>query len=80
MTEQEILEAADMFEEIPFNKMDKAEFSHAISQETAEDIVADLKNYIAAYGHITRSMLDILIDRYELKYGIEVNNDDISEL
>lgn len=64
-----------MFEEIPFDKVNKAEFANAISQETAGDIIADLKNYIAEYGCITKSMLDELIERYALKYGVEVEDD-----
>lgn len=73
MTEQEVIE--DMFEELPFDKVDKAEFANTIAQETAEDIIADLKNYIAKYGHITKSMLDELIERYVSRYGVEVEDD-----
>ena len=62
----------DMFEEIPFNKVNKAEFARTIEQETAEDIITDLKNYIAEYGHITKSMLDELIEKYAFEYGVEV--------
>lgn len=65
----------EWFEEIPFDKMDKAEFANAIAQETAEDIIADLKNYIAYYGHITKSMLDELIEKYASRYGVEVEDD-----
>lgn len=72
MTEQDIFE--DMFEELPFDKVDKTEFANAIAQETAEDIIADLKNYIAKYGHITKSMLDKLIERYVSHYGVEVED------
>lgn len=68
----------EWFEEIPFDKMDKAEFANAIAQETAEDIISDLKNYVAEYGHITKSMLDELIERYVSHYGVEV--EDESEL
>ena len=71
MTEQE----KDMFEEILFNKVNKAEFARTIEQETAEDIIADLKNYIAEYGHITKSMLDELIEKYAFDYGEEVEDD-----
>lgn len=72
MTEREM----DMFEEMLFNKVNKAEFTRAIAQETAEDIIADLKNYIAEYGHITKSMLDELIERYVSHYGVEVEDDE----
>lgn len=68
MTEQEM----DMFEEIPFNKVDKTELERIIAQGTAEDIITDLKNYIAEYGHITKSMLDELIEKYAFEYGVEV--------
>lgn len=71
--EKDIFE--DMFEEIPLDKVDKAEFANAIAQETAEDIISDLKNYIAEYGCITKSMLDELIERYVSHYGVEVEND-----
>lgn len=71
MTEREM----DMFEEILFDKVNKAEFARTIEQETAEDIISDLKNYIAEYGHITKSMLDELIERYVLSYGVEVEDD-----
>lgn len=73
MTEQEKDIFEDMFEETPFDKVDKAEFANAIAQETAEDIISDLKNYIAEYGHITKSMLDELIETvYVFRYGVEV--------
>lgn len=72
MTEQEKDIFEDMFEETPFGKVDKAGFANAIAQETAEDIVADLKNYIAEYGHITKSMLNELIEKYAFEYGVEV--------
>ena len=62
----------DMFEEMPFNKVDKAELERIIAQGTAEDIITDLKNYIAEYGHITKSMLDELIEKYAFEYGVEV--------
>ena len=62
----------DIFEEIPFDKVNKAEFARTIEQETAEDIITDLKNYIAEYGHITKSMLDELIEKYAFEYGVEV--------
>lgn len=75
MTEQEMDMFEDMFEEIPFDKVDKAEFANAIAQETAEDIISDLKNYIAEYGHITKDMLDELIERYVSHYGVEVEDD-----
>ena len=66
----------DIFEEILFDKVNKAEFARTIEQETAEDIIADLKNYIAEYGHITKSMLDKLIEeKYVFEYGVEVEND-----
>ena len=68
MTEREV----DIFEEIPFDKVNKAEFARTIEQGTAEDIIIDLKNYIAEYGHITKSMLDELIEKYAFKYGVEV--------
>lgn len=71
MTEREM----DMFEEMLFNKVNKAEFTRMIAQETAEDIIADLKNYIAEYGHITKSMLDELIEKYAFDYGVEVEDD-----
>lgn len=71
MTEREM----DMFEEMLFNKVNKAEFTRTIAQETAEDIIADLKNYIAEYGHITKSMLDELIEKYAFDYGVEVEDD-----
>lgn len=71
--EKDIFE--DMFEEIPFDKVDKAGFANAIAQETAEDIISDLKNYIAEYGCITKSMLDELIERYVSHYGVEVEDD-----
>lgn len=67
---------ADIFEETPFDKMDKTEFAHAVAQETAEDIISDLKNHIAEYGHITKSMLDKLIERYAFKYDVEVEDDE----
>ena len=71
MTEREV----DIFEEILFDKVNKAEFARTIEQETAEDIIADLKNYIAEYGHITKSMLDKLIEeKYVFEYGVEVEN------
>lgn len=35
-----------------------------------------LKNYIAEYGHITKSMLDELIERYVSHYGVEVEDDE----
>lgn len=73
---QEILDVADMFEETPFGRVDKAGFANAIAQETAEDIIADLKDYIEEYGYITEDMFDDLIIRYELKYGIEVEDDE----
>ena len=72
MTEQNVIE--DMFEELPFDKVDKAEFANAIAQETAKDIIADLKDYIAEYGHITKSMLDELIEGYAFEYGVEVED------
>lgn len=75
MTEQEMDIFEDMFEETPFDKVDKAEFANAIAQETAEDIISDLKNYIAEYGDITKSMLDELIERYVSRYGVEVEDD-----
>lgn len=75
MIEQEMDIFEDMFEEIPFDKVDKAEFANAIAQETAEDIIVDLKNYIAEYGHITKSMFDELIERYISHYGVEVEDD-----
>lgn len=65
-----------VFEEIPFDKMDKAGFANAIAQETAEDIITDLKNYVAEYGHITKSMLDELIEKYVSHYGVEVEDDE----
>ena len=68
MTEREM----DMFEETLFDKVNKAEFARTIEQGTAEDIIIDLKNYIAEYGHITKSMLDELIEKYAFKYGVEV--------
>lgn len=72
MTEQEM----DRFEEVLFNKVNKAEFIRTIEQETAEDIITDLKNYIAEYGPITKSMLDKLIEeKYVFEYGVEVEND-----
>lgn len=72
MTEQEM----DRFEEVLFNKVNKAEFARTIEQETAEDIITDLKNYIAEYGPITKSMLDKLIEeKYVFEYGVEVEND-----
>lgn len=74
MTEQERDIFEDMFEEIPFDKVDKVEFANTIAQETAEDIISDLKNYIAEYGHITKSMLDELIERYASHYGVEVED------
>lgn len=70
-----IEQGMDVFEEIPFDKVDKAEFARTITQETAEDIIADLKNYIAEYGHITKSMLDELIERYVFDYGVEVEDE-----
>ena len=73
MTEQNVIE--DMFEELPFDKVDKAEFANAIAQETAKDIIADLKDYIAEYGCITKSMLDELIEGYAFEYGIEVEDE-----
>ena len=75
MTEQEKDIFEDMFEEIPFDKMDKAEFANAIAQETAEGIISDLKNCVAEYGHITKSMLEELIERYVSHYGVEVEDD-----
>lgn len=72
MTEREM----DMFEEILFDKVNKAEFARSIAQETVEDIIADLKNYIAEYGHVTKSMLDELIERYAFTYGVEVEDDE----
>ena len=76
MTEQEMDIFEDMFEETPFDKIDKTEFANAIAQETAEDIISDLKNYIAEYGHITKSMLDELIEeKYVFEYGVEVEDD-----
>lgn len=66
MTEQEMDIVKDML----------AEFARSIAQETAEDIIADLKNYIAEYGHITKSMLDELIETvYVFRYGVEVEDD-----
>lgn len=76
MTEQEMDIFEDMFEETPFDKIDKTGFANAIAQETAEDIISDLKNYIAEYGHITKSMLDELIEeKYVFEYGVEVEDD-----
>lgn len=75
MTEQEKDVFEDMFEGIPFDKVERAEFARTITQETAEDIISDLKNYIAEYGHITKSMLDELIERYVSSYGVEVEDD-----
>ena len=72
MTEQKVIE--DMFEETSFDKVDKAEFANAIAQETVKDIIADLKNYIAEYGHITKSMLDELIEGYAFEYGVAVED------
>ena len=72
MTEQKVIE--DMFEETSFDKVDKAEFANAIAQETVKDIIADLKNYIAEYGHITKSMLDELIEGYAFEYGVKVED------
>ena len=74
MTVQKMDLFEDMFEETPFGKVDKARFADAIAQETAEDIISDLKNYIAEYGHITKSMLDELIERYVSHYGVEVED------
>ena len=74
MTEQEKDIFEDMFEETPFGKVDKAGFTNAIAQETAKDIIADLKDYIAEYGHITKSMLDELIEGYAFEYGVEVED------
>lgn len=71
MTEREI----DMFEERLFDRVARADFARTIAQETAEDIISDLKNYIAEYGHITKSMLDELIERYVSHYGVEVEDD-----
>ena len=76
MIEQEKDIFEDMFEETPFGKVDKVEFANAIAQETAEDIISDLKNYIAEYGHITKSMLDELIERYVSRYCVEVEDDE----
>lgn len=67
-----IKQGMDVFEETPFDKVDKARFADAIAQETAEDIISDLKNYIAEYGHITKSMLDELIEKYAFDYGVEI--------
>lgn len=64
-----------MFEGILFDRIAKAEFVRTIAQETAENIIIDLKNYIAEYGHITKNMLDELIERYASDYGIEVEDD-----
>lgn len=64
MTKQEM----DMIEDM------LAEFARSIAQETAEDIISDLKNYIAEYGCITKSMLDELIEKYAFDYGVEVEN------
>ena len=75
MVEQERDIFEDMFEETPLDKVDKAEFANAIAQETAEDIIADLKNYIAEYGPITKSVLDDFIERYVSHYGVEVEDD-----
>ena len=75
MAEQEKDISEDMFEETPFGKVDKTEFANAIAQETAEDIIADLKNYIAEYGHITENMLDELIEKYVSHYGVEVEDE-----
>lgn len=74
MTKQEKDIFEDMFEELPFDKVDKAEFANAIAQETAKDIIADLKDYIAEYGPITKSMLDELIEGYAFEYGVEVED------
>lgn len=72
MTEQEMDIFEDMFKGTPFGKVDKAGFANAIAQKTAEDIIADLKNYIAEYGPITKSMLDDLIEeKYVFEYGNE---------
>lgn len=71
MTEREI----NMFEERLFDKVNKAEFVRAIAQETAEDIIADLKNYIAEYGHVTKDMLNELIEKYAFDYGVEIEDD-----
>lgn len=76
MTEQEMDMFGDMFEETPFGKVDKAGFANAVAQETAEDIIADLKNCIAEYGCITKSMLDELIERYVSHYGVEVEDEE----
>lgn len=65
MTKQEM----DMIEDM------LAEFARSIAQETAEDIISDLKNYIAEYRCITKSMLDELIEKYAFDYGVEVEND-----
>ena len=75
MIEQEKDIFEDMFEETPFGKVNKAEFANAIAQETAEDIISDLKNYIAEYGHITKSILNELIERYVSRYGVEVEDE-----
>lgn len=66
----------EWFEEIPFDKMDKAELTYRVKQEVAEDLISDLKNYIAEYGHITRSILNDLIERYACEYGVEVEDDE----
>lgn len=66
----------EWFEEVPFDKMDKAELTYRVKQEVAEGIISDLKNYIAEYGHITRSMLNKLIERYTFNYGVEFEDDE----
>ena len=70
MTEREM----NMLEERLFDKINRAEFVHTIEQETAENIIIDLKNCITEYGHITKSMLDKLIEKYAFDYGVEVEN------
>lgn len=72
MTEREM----DMFEEIQFDRIARADFARTVAQETAENIIIDLKNYIAEYGHITKSMLDELIERYAFDYGVEVEDEE----
>ena len=73
MTEREM----EMFEERLFDRVARADFAHTVAQETAENIIIDLKNYIAECGHITKSMLDELIERYAFDYGVEVEGDEV---
>ena len=46
------------------------------SDEVKTDRNSDLKNSIVEYGHITKSMLDELIEKYVLSYGVEVEDDE----